>query len=52
VNVAVHVEIIGQTEAILRLLSGRLGEQHTPDELVVCGDAAGIELLRLVFPGY
>jgi uncharacterized protein (TIGR03083 family) len=46
------VVLAAQTETIIRLLSGRLAERHTPDSLAVTGDAATIEQLRAVFPGY
>jgi uncharacterized protein (TIGR03083 family) len=38
-------------EAWLRLISGRLSPDHTPDEIEVTG-AADLALLRRVFPGY
>ena len=48
---APHVEINGPTEAVLRLIAGRLREANTPDSLVVTGDAVSLEQLRAVFPG-
>ncbi|MEI6361346.1 MAG: maleylpyruvate isomerase family mycothiol-dependent enzyme [Actinomycetes bacterium] len=47
-----HVVLSAETETVIRLLAGRLSEQHTPDSLTITGDAATIEQLRQVFPGY
>ena len=38
-------------EAWLRLATGRLRAEHTPDSVVVTGDL-GLDDLRRVFPGY
>jgi uncharacterized protein (TIGR03083 family) len=48
---APQVRITGPTEAVLRLIAGRLREANTPDSLVVTGDTVTLEHLRAVFPG-
>ena len=39
-------------EAWLRLVTGRLGEAHTPDTVGLTGDLITLEQLRQVFPGF
>jgi uncharacterized protein (TIGR03083 family) len=39
-------------EAWLRLISGRLGPEHTPASVTITGDLVGLDDLRRVFPGY
>ena len=39
-------------EAFLRLLAGRLAAAHTPDSVILAGDAVTLDQLRTVFPGY
>jgi uncharacterized protein (TIGR03083 family) len=46
-----HAEIVADADAILRLISGRLREQHTPGSVVVTGDVT-LDQLRQVFPGF
>ncbi|WP_392542247.1 maleylpyruvate isomerase family mycothiol-dependent enzyme [Oryzobacter telluris] len=41
----------GSPDAVARLLSGRLTEAHTPDDVAVSGDL-DLDDLRRVFPGY
>lgn len=44
-------ELVAPAEAFLRLVSGRLAPEHTPDGLTVTGPI-GLDDLRRVFPGY
>ena len=46
-----HVEITGPTEAVIRLITGRLRDANTPESLVISGDAVTLEQLRAIFPG-
>jgi uncharacterized protein (TIGR03083 family) len=39
-------------EAWIRLLTGRLAEEHTPESVTVTGDGVTLEDLRRVFPGF
>jgi uncharacterized protein (TIGR03083 family) len=41
----------GQLEAAIRLIAGRLGPTHTPNDLTVTGNVT-LENLRVVFPGF
>jgi uncharacterized protein (TIGR03083 family) len=41
----------GPAEAFVRLLAGRLGPEHTPDDVEVTGNIT-LDGLRAVFPGY
>ena len=47
----VTATFVGPVEAAVRLLSGRLGPQHTPSSVDVTGNVTLAEL-RQVFPGY
>ena len=49
--VAPTAHLVAEAEAVVRLLSGRLTPQHTPEGVAVTGN---VELadLRRVFPGY
>ena len=41
----------GPLEAVVRLVGGRLGEDHTPADAIVTGNVT-LDELRQVFPGY
>jgi uncharacterized protein (TIGR03083 family) len=41
----------GPLEAVARLMSGRLGEDHTPSDAAITGNVT-LDELRAVFPGY
>lgn len=43
--------LAGPAEAILRLVYGRLGEAHTPDDLTLTSDTITLDQLRAAFPG-
>ncbi len=49
--VAPTAHLVAEPETVVRLLSGRLGPQHSPDGVAVSGNVT-IEDLRRVFPGY
>lgn len=40
------------TESLLRLISGRLAPEHTPESVTITGNVVDLDQLRLVFPGY
>jgi hypothetical protein len=41
----------GPLEATIRLIAGRLGPAHTPNDLTVTGNVT-LQELRTVFPGF
>lgn len=49
--VAPTAHLVAEPESVVRLLSGRLRPEHTPDDVAVSGNVT-LEDLRRVFPGY
>ncbi|CCH78437.1 conserved hypothetical protein [Nostocoides japonicum T1-X7] len=48
---APDAELTASAEAWLRLATGRLGRDHTPEDVTVSGDIS-LDTLRAVFPGF